>query len=63
MAPPTFWIALLFAALGGVYLIFGLRAPASTSVGPNPARKARLRISLIFLAVSLFLFFRYGAIW
>lgn len=55
MPPTALYIALFFAALGTLYLTLGLRAPASTRLGPNPARKARIRISLIFFAVSIFL--------
>ncbi len=55
MPNPAAWIPWLFAGLGLLYLTLGLRVPASTAVGPNPARKARIRVGLVFFAVSLFL--------
>lgn len=54
--PPTL-IAIFFAILASIYLVLAIRTPPLTSVGPHPARRARIRISMILYAVSIFLLY------
>jgi len=57
-ASPTTLLSIFFAALGLIYLLLGLHAKAGNTAGFNPARRGRLRISLIFFAVAAFLIYR-----
>jgi hypothetical protein len=57
MPQPSTLIPIFFAILASIYLVLAIRTPRRTSVGPHPARRASIRISMILYAVSIFLFY------